>query len=243
MPGLGTIVNTAAIIVGGILGLLAKGFIKERFQKILNLAMALSIVAMSLSGIVANMLTVEAEKVSTHGTYLIIFSLVLGGISGELIDIDGKMERFGTFLKARTGNAKDAGFVDGFVTASLTVCIGAMAVMGSVMDGINRDHSILFTKAILDFIIVMVMAASMGKGCVFSAIPVALFQGCITALSLLIAPLLSDLVIGNITLVGSILILCIGVNMLCDGKYRIKVANLLPAVVFAVVGSYTPFLR
>jgi len=242
MPGLGTIVNTAAIIAGGVLGMLAKGFIKERFQSILNVALALSVIAMSLAGVVANMLTVSESSFSTRGTYLIIFALVLGGLLGELLDIDGKLERFGSFLKAKTGNAKDVRFVDSFVTASLTVCIGAMAIMGSVMDGIRHDHSILFTKSILDFIIIVVMTASMGKGCFFSAIPVALLQGTVTALSVLIAPLLSDFVIQNISLVGSVLILCIGVNMLCGDRYRIKVANLLPAVVFAVLGSYIPFL-
>lgn len=243
MIGLGTIVNTGAIVVGGLLGLVAKGFLKERFQKILNVAMALSIVAMSLSDIVAKMLTYGDGKFSTHGTYMIIFSLVLGAIVGELIDVDRRMEQFGVFLKKKTGNAKDAAFVDAFVTASLTVCIGAMAVMGSIMDALERDHSILFIKAILDCIIIMVMASSMGKGCIFAAIPVAIFQGLVTALATVIAPVLTDVGMTNLSLVGSILILCIGVNMLCDGKYRIKAANLLPSIIFAVAASYIPFLN
>ena len=242
MPGLGTIVNTAAIIVGGLVGLAAKRLINERIRQILNVAMALSVIAMSLSGIVSNMLVVEGSRISTRGTYTIIFALALGGIVGELIDIDGKMERFGTWLKAKTGSAKDGSFVDGFVTASLTVCIGAMAVMGSVMDGISHDHSILFTKAVMDMIIVMVMAASMGKGCIFSALPVAIFQGTITLLSTLIEPLLNDLVITDLSMVGSVLILCVGINLLCEGRFRIKVANLLPAIIFAAVAAYIPVL-
>lgn len=243
MPGSGTIVNAAAIIIGGLLGLLVKRFIKESFQKTINAAMALSIIAMSVSDMVAHMLVVSDAAVSTRGTYMMIASLVLGGIIGELADLDGKMEQFGRYLKEKTGNAKDAAFVDAFVTSSLTVCIGAMAVMGAIMDGIKHDYSILFTKAILDFVIIMVMSASMGKGCIFSAIPVALFQGFFTALSVLIAPFLNELAMDNLSIVGSVLILCIGVNLLGGGKFKIKVANLLPAIVFAVLAAYVPFLR
>ena len=241
MFGLGTIVNTVAIIIGGLIGLVAGGLLKERFQKILTVAMGLSVTAMSLSGIVSKMLIIEGEKISTHGTYMIIFSLVLGAIVGEMIDIDRRLEQFGIYLKRKTGNAKDAAFVDGFVTSSLTVCIGAMAVMGSIMDAIYGDHSILFTKALMDLIIIMVMTASMGKGCIFSAIPVFIFQGSITVLATFIAPLLSDKGMDNLSLTGSILILCIGINILADGKYKIKVANMLPAIIFAVVASYIPF--
>lgn len=116
-----------------------------------------------------------------------------------------------------------------------------MAVVGALMDGINGDYSILLTKGILDFVIILVMAASMGKGCIFSFIPVFLFQGSITLLAKLISPLMSPLAINNISLVGNILIMCIGINILADGKYRIKVANLLPAIVFAVIGALLPF--
>lgn len=243
MIGLGTIINTAAIVVGGLVGLVAKGFLKERFQKILMVAMALSIIAMSLSDIVARMLTFGDGKFSTHGTYMVIFSLVIGVIVGELIDVDRRLEQFGDFLKRKTGNAKDAAFVDAFVTASLTVCIGAMAVMGSIKDALERDHSILLIKAILDCIIIMIMASSMGKGAVFSAIPVFLFQGSVTALAALIAPVLTPQGLDNLSLTGSILIMCIGINLLCDGKFRIKVANLLPSIIVAVAASYIPFLN
>ena len=242
MPGLGTIVNVAAILVGGLIGLLGKGFLKERFQKILTVALALSIVAMSLSGIVAKMLVVSEDGISTRGTYMLIFSLVLGGLFGELIDIDGKLERFGTFLKKKTGSAKDASFVDGFVSSSLTVCVGAMAVMGAIMDGIAHDYSILFTKSLLDLILVMIMASSKGKGCLFSAIPVAILQGTFTLLAAWIAPILTPLSMDFLSLVGSVLILCIGVNLFGGEKFRIKVANLLPSIIFAVAAAYIPVL-
>ena len=143
------------------------------------------------------------------------------------------MEQFGCWLKIKTGSEGDTSFVDGFVTASLTVCIGAMAVVGSIQDGINGDYSILAAKAVLDLIIVMIMTASMGKGCIFSAIPVAIFQGAITLLAGLLEPLMTEQALHNLSLTGSVMIFCVGVNLVWGKK--IKVANLLPTLVVAVV--------
>ncbi|MDO5444596.1 MAG: DUF554 domain-containing protein [Eubacteriales bacterium] len=243
MPGLGTIVNTAAIIIGGITGYFAKKLLNDRIQKILLLAMALSVLMMGINGAVSKSLQITDGAVTITGNYMVIFSLVLGGLVGEIIDADGKMEKFGAYLKKRSGNEKDSAFISGFLNASFTVCIGAMAVMGSLMDGIFHDHSILFTKAVLDFVIIMVMTASMGKGCIFSAIPVFIFQGIITLLSSFISPVLNDAAMNNLSLVGSILIMCIGINLLFDGRFSIKVANLLPSIVFAVIAAYIPFLN
>lgn len=242
MYGLGTLINVAAIVVGGLIGMLAGKILTERFQKIVTVAMGLSVLTMSISGIVSEMLKVTDEGVATGGTYVIIFSLVLGALSGEFIDIDGKMEKFGKWLKKKTGNARDPVFVDGFLDASFTVCIGAMAVMGAIMDGIEGDISILLTKSILDFVIILIMTASMGKGCIFSAIPVGILQGSVTLLSRLIMPLMNDAAMSCLSMVGSILIMCVGINLLGDGKFRIKVANLLPSIVFAVAAAYIPLL-
>lgn len=242
MFGLGTVINVSAIVAGGLIGMLAGKILTQRFRKIVTVAMGLSVLTMSISGIVSEMLKVTDEGVTTGGTYVIIFSLVLGALSGELIDIDGKMERFGIWLKKKTGNARDPVFVDGFLDASFTVCIGAMAVMGAIMDGMGGDISILLTKSILDFVIILIMTASMGKGCIFSAIPVGIFQGSVTLLSRLIMPLMNDAAMSDLSMVGSILIMCVGINLLCDGKFRIKVANLLPSIVFAVAAAYIPFL-
>ena len=126
--------------------------------------------------------------------------------------------------------------MDAFVTASLTVCIGAMAIVGSIQDGILGDYSILAAKAVLDRIIILVMTCSMGKGCIFSAIPVAVFQGSITALAGLIRPLMTEAALGNLSMIGSILIFCVGVNLVWGKK--LKVANMLPAVVFAVAAAF-----
>ena len=170
---------------------------------------------------------------------MMIVSIALGGLVGGLLDLDGRMERFGVWLRGRTGNEGDSGFVGGFVSASLTVCIGAMAVVGAIQDGLYGDHATLVTKAILDFLIIMIMAASQGKGCIFAAIPVGIFQGVITLLSRLVAPLMTPEASGNLSLVGSILIFCVGLNLIREKK--LPVANLLPSLVFAVAWAFLPW--
>lgn len=238
MYGLGTLINAAAIVAGGLLGLLCGKFIKERFKDTLSKACGICVLFLGIAGALEGMLTVNEGKVVSGGSLLIIGCLALGALIGELINIEAGFEKFGVWLKKKTGNAKDGSFVDGFVTASLTVCIGAMAIVGAVEDGINGDISILVTKAILDLIIVMVMACSLGKGCLFSAIPVALWQGFITLLSRLISPLLTEQALLNLSMIGSILIFCVGLNLVWGKK--IRVANLLPAVLLAVVAAFLP---
>ena len=139
----------------------------------------------------------------------------------------------------KTGNSGDASFVNAFVTTSLTVCIGAMAIVGAIQDGILGDYSTLAVKSVLDFIIVAVMTSSMGKGCAFSAIPVFAFEGSITLLARLIAPIMTDMAIAYLSLIGSILIFCVGVNLVWGKKVR--VANILPAVLLAVLAAYLPW--
>ena len=165
--------------------------------------------------------------------------LVLGAFIGELLNLEGLFERFGEWLKVKTHSTGDKGFVNGFVNASLTVCIGAMAIVGAIEDGIFGDWSILATKAILDFIIILVMTCSMGKGCIFSAIPVAILQGSVTALAQLVKPLMTDAALLNLSVVGSVLIFCVGINLMFGKK--VKVANMLPAIIFAVGAAFLPF--
>ena len=238
MIGLGTIINCAAIIVGGVFGLLFGTLLKERVQETLQKANGICVLFIGIAGAMEGMLRLSGSTLSSGRSMLIIASLALGALVGELINIEHWVERFGEWLKIKTGNAKDKDFVNGFVTASLTVCIGAMAVVGSIKDGIEGDISILTTKAILDLIIVMVMTCSLGKGCIFSAIPVAVFQGTITALARLIKPLMTEAASANLSLIGSVLIFCVGVNLVWGKK--IKVANLLPSLVFAVAISFIP---
>lgn len=236
MVGLGTIINTLAILAGGILGMVFGRFFKENVQDALCKTCGVCTLFLGIAGALEGMLTVEGTGVVSGGTMLIIGCLALGSLVGEFLDLEGAFERFGQWLKIKTGNAKDKGFVDAFVTASLTVCIGAMAIVGSIQDGILGDYSILAAKAVLDLIIILVMTCSMGKGCIFSAIPVAVFQGSITALAGLIRPLMTEAALGNLSMIGSILIFCVGVNLVWGKK--LKVANMLPAVIFAVAAAF-----
>lgn len=238
MIGLGTIINVGGILAGGLLGFLFGRFLQERHQDALSKVCGIATLFIGISGALEEMLTVEGTRVVSGGTMLIIGCLAIGALIGELLNIESGFERFGEWLKQKTGNAKDKRFVEGFVTASLTVCIGAMAIVGSIQDGIEGDYSVLATKAVLDLIIIMVMTASMGKGCVFSAIPVAVLQGGVTLLASLIKPLMTELALANLSLIGSVLIFCVGVNLVWDKK--IRVANLLPAVVIAVIAALLP---
>ena len=239
MPGLGTVINCALIVIGGLAGLLIGKGLKTRLQNMLMFAMGLSVLFIGSAGALSKILIIEDGAITTQGTMMMIFSLALGGLAGELIDIEGALERFGRWLKEKSGSGSDTGFIAGFMNASLTVCIGAMAVIGSINDGIYGDIEILVTKGILDMVIIMVMTSSMGKGCIFSAIPVAIFQGTVTLLSRIIEPLMTDAALSNLSLVGSILIFCVGLN-LCFDK-RVKVANLLPSIIFAVVAAFLPW--
>ena len=183
-------------------------------------------------------LTLGADGLVSSGSMILIVSVALGSIIGEIINIEYGMQRFGEWLKRISKSEGDLSFVDAFVTASLTVCIGAMAIVGAIRDGIYGDPSILAAKAMIDFIIILIMTASKGKGCMFSAIPVFIFQGAITLLSAFIEPIMTDAALNNLSLVGSVLIFCVGLNLIWDKK--IKVANLLPSVVLAVVCAYIP---
>ena len=239
MMGLGTIVNTAAIIVGGIIGMLLGKKLPLRLQNTLMKGVGVCVLFLGIAGALEKMLIIENGALSSQGSMMLIASVSIGAVIGELIDIDGKMERFGVWLREKSGSNGDTRFVDGFVTASLTVCIGAMAVVGAIQDGIGRDPSTLIAKAVLDFIIVLIMSSTMGKGCLFSAIPVFLLQGSVTLLSTLIAPILTEPALNNLSLVGSTLIFCVGLNLVWGKK--VKVANLLPAIIVAVGYAFLPF--
>lgn len=238
MVGLGTILNTLAILAGGLCGAVFGRFLSDSAQDTLTKVCGVSTLFIAITGALEKMVTVDGSGIVTAGSMLVIGCLAIGAVIGEAMDIEGAFERFGQWLKVKSGNAKDQGFVNAFVTASLTVCIGAMAIVGSIEDGITGDYSILATKAVLDLIIITVMSCSLGKGAVFSAIPVAVFQGSITALAGLVKPVMTDGALANLSLVGNVLIFCVGINLVWGKK--VKVANLLPAIVVAVIAAFLP---
>lgn len=239
MIGIGTLINTAAVIAGGLIGMLFKKGLPNRFRDILLTATGLSVVFIGVGGALSQMLSVENGKLVSTGTYMMIISLVLGSVLGELINLDKHTVTFGDWLKRKTKSEGDNSFTVGFVNTSLVICVGAMAVVGSVTDGLTGDYSVLLTKGILDFIIVIVFASAYGKGCVFSAIPIFAIQGSITLLAKIISPLLTEQSIANISFVGSVLVFCVGINLMFDKK--IKVANMLPSLVIAAACSFLPF--
>lgn len=235
MIGLGTLINATAVIVGGLIGLWLNKGLAQRFQDTITQAQGLAVVFIGISGTLSQMFIESRGTLDTQGTMMMVISLVLGAVIGEWFNLELYIENFGNFLKSKISSKNDSRFVDGFVTASLTVCIGAMAVVGSLQDGMSGDYTMLATKAILDGVIIVIFAASNGVGAIFSVIPLVIFQGSITLLARLIEPWLNATAISNLSLVGSTLILCVGLNIMFNTK--IKVANLLPALVFATLAG------
>lgn len=233
MRGLGVIVNTAAVVAGGLIGLLLKKGLSERFQDILTKACGISTMFIGAAGTLQGLLRVgEDGSLSTQGTMLLIFSLVLGGFAGEALDIEAWLERVGERLRGAVKSRGDGHFVEGFVSASLIVCVGAMAIVGSIQDGLTGDHSMIFAKSVLDFVIVLVLASTCGVGAVFSAAAIFVYQGALTLLGMAVGNIMPAELIAQLSYVGSSLIFCIGVS-LCFGK-KIKTGNYLPALLVPV---------
>ncbi len=228
--GIGTVVNVVAIIVGGILGLIFRGGIQERHQQAIVRMLGISTLFISLTG--------ALEGMATANTLGMILTLVIGTYIGELIDLDSLLERFGVWLKSKADRGGENTFVEGFVMASLVVSVGAMAIVGSLQDALSGDPATLYTKSVLDFVIVMIFASTYGKGAIFSAIPVGVIQGSVTLCAAFLAPVFSDVVIQNVNFIGSLLLFCVGTNLAFNTKFR--VANMLPALV--VGGLYVTFL-
>ena len=236
MIGLGTLINTGAVVAGGVLGGIVGKLFDDEQRESLNKASGVSVLFIAIAGAMEGMLQIDQGALASGKSMLVVLCLALGTVVGELIGIERAFERFGEWLKIKTGNAGDRGFVNAFVTTSLTVCVGAMAIVGAIQDGILGDYALLAVKSVLDFIIVAVMTSSMGKGSAFSAIPIFLLEGGVTLLASLAAPLMTEAAIANLSLVGSILIFCVGVNLVW-GK-TIRVANMLPALIFAVIAAF-----
>ncbi|GAA5348129.1 DUF554 domain-containing protein [Streptococcus uberis] len=234
--GFGTVVDTLAIILAGIIGSLFGHHLTERHQNSLTMASGVSVLFIGISGAMSGMLKLSNDSLTNGHTLLVVACLALGAFLGELLNIEDKFDDLGHWLKRKTGSQKDNSFVVAFVTATLTVCIGAMAIIGPIQDGMSGNPSILLTKSILDFIIVIVLTTSLGKGAAFSAIPVLLIQGTITLFAKLVEPLMTVTALANISMIGSILIFCVGLNLIWGKK--IRVANMLPALLFAVLVAY-----
>lgn len=238
MHGLGTIVNCSTIIIGAAIGLFIKGGLAKRFEETIFSAVGLAVIFIGLGGALAGFLVIEEGTLATQYTMMMVLSLVLGAVAGELLDIEKRLDHLGEWIKTKmpkklAGNS----FVDGFVTASTLFCVGAMAIVGSLNDGLTGDYTTLFAKSVLDGISSVLLAASLGFGVAVSAVPVLIYQGGITILSQFVKPYLESYpaLIPQMSCIGSILIFAIGVNMIFGKK--IKVGNLLPAIFFPIIFS------
>ena len=216
---IGTLINAVAIVIGSLVGLFLRKGIKEEMSKSIMQGLGLCVMIIGLQGAIA-----------TENILLMIVSVALGGFIGNTLNIDKQMQKLGSYAqrKLSRGENNNNNFAQGFVTASLVFCIGAMAVVGALDSGIRNDHSTLIVKSLLDGIAAIVFASTFGIGVMLSAIPVLIYQGSIALLGVVIAPYLSEVLIKEISAIGGLLILAIGLNMALDKD--IKVANFLPSI-------------
>ena len=234
MRGLGTIVNVATMIVGGLFGLLCRGGLKDRFRETLIQACGLATIFIGASGALQMILSVNEDgSLNTSYTMLIVLSLVIGGLIGEAINIEKRLDSLGETLKGLVKAKSDSRFVEGFVTVSLVTCVGAMAICGPLEEGLTGNSQTLFVKSILDMVITAVFASAYGVGAIFGALSVGLYQGLITVFAVFISPFMSEHLIMTLSGIGSVLIFGVGLNLLAPKKC--KVGNLLPALLVPVV--------
>jgi len=217
---LGTIINVAAIVAGAITGTLLKKGIPPRVNETVFQGLGLAVILIGIQ-----------MALQTKNPLIVIGSLALGGLAGAILRIEERLEALGKRIEAYFGTTGDGGLARAFVTASLVFCVGAMAVMGAIEDGLTGYPKTLIAKAMLDGVAAVIFASTMGIGVLFSIVPVFLYQGSITLAARAVSAYLSPLVVAELTATGGLLIMAIGLNML--GATRIKVGNLLPAIFVA----------
>lgn len=219
----GAIFNVITILVGGGLGLLFQKGLPQRFQDILIKGMALCVLYIGISG------TLEGEN-----PLITVISIALGAIVGELLDLDGKMNRAGDWVQSKFKGSQSP-ISQGFVTATLLFGVGAMAIVGSLQGGLTGNHSVIYTKSIIDGVMAIILTSQLGFGVMLSAIPIFVYQGGIALLAGVLEPVLTDAAVAEMTCSGSVLIMALGLNML--GITKLKVVNYIPAILFAAILS------
>lgn len=221
MSMMGVAVNTLTVLLGSALGLLFGKGIPERVTKAVMIGLGLCTVYIGIDG-----------ALSGENVLIVIAAMVLGAVVGTLLDIDRGINRLGSWVEGRFQKKQGkASVAEGFVTASLLFCVGAMTVTGSLNAGIDGDNRLLYTKATLDFFSSMMLAASLGAGVLLSGAFVLVFQGALVLLGACFGSFLSDAAVAEMTCAGSLMIVAIGLNLI--GITKIKAANYLPALVFA----------
>lgn len=227
---MGTLINVGAIIIASILGVVLKKGLPEKIQKSIMLVLGLGLIALSLGWFLKDFLIVNQEGIQTHSDLLIIISLVIGVMIGEWIDIDKRLNKWAENIELKYNLPPLA---KGFIAGTLIFCVGAMAIVGSIQDGLYGDITTLVIKSALDFITAMILASVLGIGVIFSAVSVLIYQGALTLLAMTSADLLSFEMIKAVSMVGNILLIAIGFNFMEIKK--IKVANMLPAIFIPIL--------
>lgn len=221
---LGTIVNTIAVIIGAAIGILVKKGIPERLSDTMMKGIGLCTLFLGISG-----------SLKGENSLILIISMVIGALLGEGIDLDAKLNRFGSWIesKFKSKDGEKISIAEGFVSASLLFCVGAMTIVGSLQSGLQGDHEMLFNKSMLDFVSSIIFASTMGVGVMLSAAFVFVYQGAITLAAQWVAPFLTDTIIAEMTCVGSVIIIGIALNLL--GITKLKVMNYVPAIFIPII--------
>lgn len=218
------VVNAAVVVLGGLIGLLLGGRLQEKHTRTIMAALGICTMVIGITG-----------AITTSNILIVIVCLVLGTIIGELLKIEHRLDSLGDWLKSKVAKKGGGRFTEGFVTASLLFCVGSMAIMGSFDAGLRSDYNTIFAKSALDCVMAVTFAATMGVGVLFSGATVLIYQGALTLLAAFVEPYLSPVVVTEMTAVGGIMLIGTGMNILGLTKDRIKVGNMLPAIVLPVI--------
>ena len=226
-----TWINAALVLVGSVIGLLFKSKISARFSAVITQALALCVLGIGISNVL-----------QSTDTLCVIICIVLGTLIGEALKIEDRLDAAGEFLRRKLVRENSSSrFTEGFVTATLLYCIGAMAITGSIEAGLNHNYSIIISTGVIDGVTSISFAAAMGVGVAFSIIPLMIYQGAITLLATVVGPYLGEIVIAGMTATGGTLIMGLAVNMLNIPNVKIKVGNMLPAIFLPI--AYYPILN
>lgn len=229
---MGTLINVLLILVGGTIGLVFKKAVSKNIEYSIHKATGIAVAVIGLCGILSNMLSVgEDGKISSSGELMLVVSLFIGTFLGEILKLD---DRLNNGCKKIESKFKMSDFLSGFISATMIYCIGAMAIVGAINDGLMHDSSTLITKGIIDGITSVILAASLGYGVLLSAIPVLIYQGAITLLASSLQNVLTGELLTNICMIGYALVICIGINFLYNSKKQIKTVNMLPSLLVPI---------
>lgn len=229
---MGTLINSSLILLGGVIGLVFKKAVSKEMEFSIHKATGVAVLIIGICGVLSAMLKARDGAISSSGELILVVSLALGTFIGELLKLEDRLNKGCKWIESK---CKMSNFSAGFITATMIYGIGAMAIVGSINDGLLGDSSTLITKGIIDGITSVVLAATLGYGVLFSAIPILVYQGGMTLLAGLLENVLVGELLGNICMVGYALVMCIGINFLTNDEKKIKTVNMLPALLVPVV--------